>query len=423
MIGTENLNGYKNGQIASAFHYNGTLFQIGKTKFDKDSSTLDLISEKDNLEGYRSTPSKNRMVISSKKLKIYGSLSDSDIDHIKGIKYCKWSYSNKCFELPNYGNNIDKIRAYFGSRLSELTQQELHEQQIIQERTINKQSLQIPDYVPPLIAKFKKWLTHRRYSDATISSYTDGVKVFLSYCYPKLPDEIDNRDMVKFVNDYIIANNYSFSYQNQIINGSKVFFREIIASEFDVDKFDRPRVEHKLPNVLSKSEVKILLSSLSNQKHRTMLSLIYACGLRRSELIALRPGDIDSKRHLLAIRNSKGNRDRMIPISDNVIEMLRDYYKHYRPKVWLFEGQTPGQKYSEQSLQSVLRQAITKSKISKRVTLHWLRHSYATHLLESGVDLRFIQELLGHRSSKTTEIYTHVSSRSLSNIPSPFDSL
>jgi len=161
----------------------------------------------------------------------------------------------------------------------------------------------------------------------------------------------------------------------------------------------------------------------TNQKHRTMLSLIYACGLRRGELLNLKPENVDSKRHLLLILNAKGKKDRVIPISDKVITMLREYYKMYKPKIWLFEGQNAGEQHRDKSIQSVLKQALEKAKISKPVTLHWLSHSYATHLLESGTDLRYIQELLGHKSSKTTEIYTHVTEKSLQKIMSPFDDL
>ncbi|QOW09901.1 hypothetical protein Q73A0000_05770 [Kaistella flava (ex Peng et al. 2021)] len=123
------------------------------------------------------------------------------------------------------------------------------------------------------------------------------------------------------------------------------------------------------------------------------------------------------------IRKGKGKKDRMVPLSSKILELLRDYYKQYRPKTWLFEGQNIGEQYSEQSLQHVLKQALVKANIKKPVTLHWLRHSYATHLLESGTDLRYIQELLGHNSSRTTEIYTHVSTKSLQQIKSPFDDL
>jgi integrase/recombinase XerD len=154
-----------------------------------------------------------------------------------------------------------------------------------------------------------------------------------------------------------------------------------------------------------------------------MLCLIYACGLRRSELLNLRPIDVDSKRNLLIIRQGKGNKDRVVPIGEKIILMLRDYYIAYRPKKWLFEGQHGGEQYSATSMQKVLKQSLLYAGVKKPVTLHWLRHSYATHLLENGTDLRFIQELLGHKSSKTTEIYTHVSTHSIQKIKSPFDDL
>ncbi len=160
-----------------------------------------------------------------------------------------------------------------------------------------------------------------------------------------------------------------------------------------------------------------------NIKHRTMLSLIYSCGLRCGELLKMKPKDIDSKRMLVMIRLAKGKKDRIVPLSEKVLQLLREYYKRYRPKEWLFEGQKVGEAYSERSLQLVLKHAIEKAGIKKPVSLHWLRHSYATHLLESGTDLRYIQELLGHKSSKTTEIYTHVSTKSIQNIRSPFDDL
>lgn len=154
-----------------------------------------------------------------------------------------------------------------------------------------------------------------------------------------------------------------------------------------------------------------------------MLALIYACGLRRSELLKLTLSDVQSSRNILLIRQSKGKKDRIVPIGDKLIQQLREYYLYYRPKYWLFEGQLKGEPYSAKSLQNVLKNSVSKAGIKKTVTLHWLRHSYATHLLEGGTDLRYIQELLGHSSSRTTEIYTHVSSNELKKIVSPFDTL
>ena len=272
------------------------------------------------------------------------------------------------------------------------------------------------------IKQYKQYLTQRRYSESTIKSYTDGLKIFLRFTAKPIP-EISNKDLEVFNHEYVIKNQYSLSFQNQIINAVKLFFSCIYNTKFEVDAVERPRREHKLPNVLSKEEVKRIITSPTNIKHRAMLSLIYACGLRRSELIHLKLSDVDSKRGLLMIRQAKGKKDRIVPISEKIITLLRDYFIAHRPKIWLFEGQNTETQYNEQSLQSVFKQAIKKTKSNNKATLHWLRHSYATHLLEAGTDLRYIQELLGHRSSKTTEIYTHVTDNSLKKIRSPFDDL
>jgi integrase/recombinase XerD len=269
---------------------------------------------------------------------------------------------------------------------------------------------------------FRQYMEQRRYSPNTIHHYTEGLKVFLGFINKPIPD-ITNADLERFNLDYVIKHGYSSSFQNQIINAVKLFFRSIRSVKFNVEKVERPRREHRLPNVLSKEEVKRIITSPTNAKHRAMLSLIYACGLRRSELLSLKPEHVDSKRGLLIIKQAKGNKDRVVPISGKIIEMLREYYKIYKPKVWLFEGQQEGEPYSAESIQKVLKDATIKAKVKKPVTLHWLRHSYATHLLESGTDLRYIQEILGHKSSKTTEIYTHVSTQSIQKIKSPFDDL
>ena len=202
-----------------------------------------------------------------------------------------------------------------------------------------------------------------------------------------------------------------------------MFFRIVNEKQIEIEKIHRPKREKLLPNVLSKAEIKLILNAHSNMKHKTMLSLIYSCGLRRSELLNLKPTDIDSNRNIVIIRQGKGRKDRIAPLSPKILEMLRDYYAVYKPKLWLFEGQFENEAYDARSLSNVLKQALTKAGITKPVSLHWLRHSYATHLLESGTDLRYIQELLGHSSSKTTEIYTHVSTKSIQQIKSPFHDL
>jgi integrase/recombinase XerD len=272
------------------------------------------------------------------------------------------------------------------------------------------------------LQKFLYWLKSKRYSVNTIKTYMDALKSFLIFYNTKEISAISNEDIIIYNTDFILKNNYSATYQNQIVSAIKLYFTTIEEKKIEIEKIHRPKREKLLPNVLSKEEVKQILEAHVNIKHRAMLSLIYSCGLRRSELLHLKSTDIDSKRNIVLIKQSKGKKDRIAPLSPKTLHLLRDYYKMYKPKHYLFEGKT-GEQYSEQSLQSVFKQALKKVNITKPVTLHWLRHSYATHLLESGTDLRYIQELLGHSSSKTTEIYTHVSTKSLQQIKSPFDDL
>lgn len=282
------------------------------------------------------------------------------------------------------------------------------------------------DFAPGAIQyldSFKRWMTSKRYSENTIKTYTDALKTFLKFYNQKSVESINNKDVIDYNNDYIRKHNYSASFQNQTVNAIKLFFKTVLNSQMETETIHRPKSGKQLPNVLSKDEVKRLLQASTNLKHKTMLSLIYSCGLRRGELLALKPRHIDQQRNLLIIQHAKGNKDRIAPLSDKTIALLNEYLTTANHKEYLFEGQYPGKPYDERSLQQVFKQALVKAGINKPATLHWLRHSYATHLLEAGTDLRYIQEILGHRSSKTTEIYTHVSTKSIQKIISPFDNL
>lgn len=270
---------------------------------------------------------------------------------------------------------------------------------------------------------FTAYLTSRRYSANTVRVYTDALSIFFRFTGNKALGQISHLDIIQFNNAYILKHAYSVSFQNQVVNAIKLYFKTQRKQEMQVELIQRPKREKRLPNVLSKAEIKEIIGALANVKHRTMLSLIYACGLRRGELLNLRLQDVHWDRNLLFLRQAKGKKDRVMPIGAKIIELLRDYQKAYPTKIWLFEGRQMGEKYSERSLQLVLKQALQKVGNPKPASLHWLRHSYATHLLESGTDLRYIQELLGHNSSKTTEIYTHVSTKNLQQIRSPFDDL
>ena len=280
----------------------------------------------------------------------------------------------------------------------------------------------LDDFKKEVIQTFTRYLNSKRYSLNTIKVYSDSMSTFLRYFSMKDISDISNDDLIDFNNNYILKNDFSSSFQNQVVNAVKLYFSAIQHKKIDVELIHRPRREKVLPNVLSKEEVKAILDAPYNLKHRAMLAMIYSCGLRRGELLSLTKFDIDSKRMVVIIRMAKGKKDRIVPLSPKILDLLRDYYKSYQPKEFLFEGQGGG-KYSEKSLENVFKQSLFKARNQKPVTLHWLRHSYATHLLESGTDLRYIQDLLGHKSSKTTEIYTHVSTKNIQNIRSPFDDL
>lgn len=273
------------------------------------------------------------------------------------------------------------------------------------------------------IEELKRWMRSKRYSENTISTYTEALRTFLRYVGDRSVSEITNQDLILFNNEYVLANNLSASFQNQVVNAIKLFFKIVENKQINAELIHRPKRARVLPNVLSKEEVKAILNAHNNIKHKVMLSLIYSCGLRCGELLSLKPEHIDGKRGVLIIKQAKGRKDRIAPLSVKILTMLRAYYIASKPSVYLFEGTKKGEPYDSRSLQQVLKQSLAKANITKPVSLHWLRHSYATHLLENGTDLRYIQEILGHSSSRTTEIYTHVSTKSIQNIVSPFDYL
>lgn len=331
------------------------------------------------------------------RIAVYFEKNAEWIARIKKLEGVRWSCSLKAWRLPDNEANRLRFKLDLPIVLSEIHLQK--------------------------IAQFKRWLSSKRYSPNTIKTYSDALHTFLKYYHDKPIEQISNEDIIAFNNDYILKNKLSSSFQNQVVNAVKLFFKQIQGANINAELVHRPKREKLLPNVLSKEEIKQILKAPTNLKHKTMLSLIYACGLRSGELLNLTPIQIDSKRGVIIIKQAKGKKDRIAPLGDKIIEMLRSYFVTFKPEKYLFEGQVKGNKYDARSLQQVLKQSLAKTSIKKPVTLHWLRHSYATHLLENGTDLRFIQEILGHKSSKTTEIYTHVSTKSIQKIKSPFDNL
>lgn len=273
-----------------------------------------------------------------------------------------------------------------------------------------------------IIERFYKHLVIEDYSKQTIKSYSSALKLFLDFV------EILNLDKIteKEIQDYLYycknKKNYSFSAMKQAIASIRYLYLKVLLKPPPQSLSIELRKPNRLPTVLSKKNVVKLIKVTTNLKHKTILLLIYSAGLRLGELLNLKLGDIDCETMKIHIRQSKGKKDRYIMLSENVLKLLREYYKSYKPKDYIIEGQKGG-KYSPKSVQNIFKAALKKADMKKKATVHTLRHSFATHLLDEGTDIRYIQELLGHRKLETTQIYTHVSSYSINKIKSPADDL
>jgi len=274
----------------------------------------------------------------------------------------------------------------------------------------------------PLLEKTVVKLKQKNYAESTQQTYLYFISDYLTFCQERdLNIEEDTSQYLM----HLIDNDYAISTQNQAINAIKFYMEHVLGNERTYIEIDRPFKPKYLPTILSLEEVKLILNNTKNLKHKSILSTLYGCGLRISEVQNLTIRDIDSARRCIKIRHAKGKKDRLVPLPDELLTLLRRYYKTYRPQNYLFEGKLSKHStvssitYSTSSIRAILKRVVAKSNILKTVTPHTLRHSYATHLYEHGVSLRSIQVLLGHNSSKTTEIYTHVSNTHINNTPSP----
>lgn len=272
------------------------------------------------------------------------------------------------------------------------------------------------------VMAFRDRMEGMRMSASTVNTYCGCISVFLTFCGKQDHREITEADVERFNLEYIVSRNLSRSYQGQCICAIKLYFSKMVGSKMRLYKLERPRRDRQLPEVLGKEDVLGLLRAIPNQKQRFQIALIYGAGLRISELLNMKPQDIDLVRMQIRIRAGKGRKDRYVGLSRLLCGMFEAHMALERPGEYLFRGQG-NEQYSPASIRAILRRAAQRAGIRKRVKPHMLRHSYATHMLEDGVDLRYIQELLGHSSPKTTMIYTHVSRNATVAIVSPLDRL
>ena len=268
--------------------------------------------------------------------------------------------------------------------------------------------------------QYKEYLQWKRLSPRTQTSYKEATKKFLFFYADFELDEITNQQIDSYL-FHLIKQGVSASTQNIFVSAIKLFYEKVFSRNLDIMKIERPIRGKALPKVIARQDVEKMLKSILNLKHQTALLMVYSLGLRRSELLSLQLSDIDSKRMAILIRNAKGNKDRTVPLSEKMLERLKSYYWKYKPKKYIIEGSIEGEPYTAASLAKTFHRYMDKVRPNNSFSLHCLRHSCATHLLEEGTDIRYIQELLGHKSTRTTEIYTHVSVRSLRNIKPPGD--
>lgn len=345
------------------------------------------------------------------------------IQKMKTIPDRWWAKRDKCWMLPNNDRTIHLLKKFFGDDL--------------QLDITNGKSISTPGQlrtsekkVSPLLSSnqhlaitaLEERLMLERKSHYTIKAYKHHFKRFLLHYSDLLPERIEEEQIKSYLLHHIRTGKISVSTQNQIINSIKAYYERVLGQERKTYYLTRPKKPNALPHVLNEEEVLAILQATSNLKHRCILLLVYSAGLRLGEVVNLKIKDIDSQRMQIFVQGGKGKKDRYTLLSRKALVYLRKYFRAYRPDDWLFEGQYSGP-YGKRSVQKVFDKACAQAGIRKRATLHTLRHSFATHLLEKGTDLRYIQQLLGHESNRTTEIYTHLTRRGWDQIESPLDGL
>ncbi len=334
---------------------------------------------------------------------------------MKQIPGSRWTPDEKCWHIPYDPETYAELKRVFGEGQVE----------VLRERPVNvsvkKEKKKVPLKYPGELTRLEERLRLQRYSHNTIKTYKGLFIQFLAFFADQHPETLEKQDIVRFMLESTKEKKWADATQNQAVNAIKFYYEKVLGQERTFYEF-RPRRGQKLPGVFSEEEVISLFAVVRNLKHKTILMLIYSAGLRIGESIRVRKQDISLDRKTVFIKGGKGKKDRFTVLSDKMIGLIQQYLKAYTPAYWLFEGQDGGQ-YSTRSIQNIFRRAVDKSGLNPYSTVHTLRHSFATHLLERGMDLRYIQSLLGHSSSETTEIYTHITINAKQKLCSPLDFL
>lgn len=329
---------------------------------------------------------------------------------IKKIPSIFYHKPQKLWSIVNSKENLERLKCIFGQSIE---YQKMEPVAVMPKLKLSK-AMQIE------LERVEEKVILKGYSHNTLKAYRGALYYFFKYFENNNLKDLEKAAIESYVAHLINKYKISETRQNTIINAIKFYYEQVLGQPREYYDIQRPKRPKSLPNVLSMEEIQKLLVQPKNIKHRAILYTIYASGLRISELVNLRIEDIRSKDGYIFIKGAKGKKDRRTMLSKHLLKLLRIYYKMYRPAYWLFEGQDGGQ-YSRSSIQKIFRKAVQSANLNPWATPHTLRHSFATHLLQQGVNLRYIQTLLGHSSSKTTEIYTHLLNVDNNTVKSPLD--
>ncbi|AVR46058.1 integrase [Christiangramia fulva] len=329
---------------------------------------------------------------------------------LKQLEAVRWTKTHGCFYVPANRKILHELSEHLRKNHIIMNQSLLDFSKIPEEKTVEVNNEKIVGY--------HRYLKGLRHSESTICTYMSFTEKFLRF--HNFKEEYSETDVARFVEAEIAEKNYSISTHRQCISALKHYFDLSENAAFDTTQLKRPKKSSYLPSVLSKEEILDILRVTRNLKHRSVLALIYSSGLRIGELIKLELKDIDVDRRQIQIKQSKGRKDRYVMLAESFLPLFFNYVQTYEPKRFFVEGYQ-GSQYSSSSIRSFLKESSARAKIRKRVTPHTLRHSFATHMLENGTDLRYIQALLGHAKPETTMIYTHVTRHDLTKIESPLD--
>lgn len=351
------------------------------------------------------------------------------IDTVKNIIGRKWQSDKKCWVIPNVKDSYRCLKQHIGMKNLDFRFQivaNIPECYVLTTKKAlpRKKSLweQLTDHQQTAIQQTVERLILERLSYSTQKTYKHHL-AGLFYFYPKvLPKEISKEQVEQYLLHRIKYKKIAESTQNQIINAVKAYWEKVLKRDKAWLNIQRPKKPKQLPNVLSKVEIIQLLDVVVNLKHKLILLLIYSAGLRLGEVVNLLCRDLNVNRRHIHIKGGKGKKDRYVALAETVLPFLADYKKQYRPSYWLFEGQDGGQ-YSKRSVQHIFKRVVQKAKVNPYATVHTLRHSYATHCVEDGHNLKAVQDALGHASPETTQIYLHLSTNTLKQLKSPIDSL